>query len=231
MLRLVFSSFRTSIKQGQPLFDFVHYFACLGPILMLQKAPSVGFTPMITLILSLLLTSILPNRLTKGMYLCPTTAEQRSSFIRLSIRVKLIGFDSIYLLGMLITSYFLTVPLLYTLIGLIYYTEGLFLNNIIAFGVVPIKNKHLSNEITIFMKRYRPAKERYFSMLLMFVSFLGFIIFFYGPVNYNWILSLHAVLLLVNTSFLLLYMKLYYNKLIALNVNYEAIYESQFMKR
>ena len=231
MLRLVFSSFRTSLKQDQPAFDIIHYSVCFGPFLLLRRIPSVGLAPMITLFLSLLLTSLLPNRLTKGMYLCPTTAVQRASFIRLCIRVKLIGFGFIYLLGMLITSFFLKVPLLYIFIGLIYYTEVLFLSNIISFGIVTKKNKRLSDELTLFMKRYRPTNERFFSMLLIFVSFLSYIIFFYGPVNYNWVLSLHIILILADTALLLLYIRLYYNKLIAINADYEAIYASELIRR
>lgn len=221
MLKLIRHSTSAQFKESPYLFLYSFLYSFI--VYFISNGIEIPFSTLL-IPFTIILVVNYPNRITKGMFLCPTSYEQRKQFMRISILYKTFYLTVIYIIGMLLSYYMLNFSLFIILFGTLYYFMFALMLNLQTVGYVVPKlknNYHVRRQLN---QTYRSLKERFFNIVCIF--FLTFGLLLYCDIER--FTTTHVILstigLFFNAAFVTFYLIKYAPKVIELNVDYESIY-------
>lgn len=220
MIKLVLNSYRTLCSSSPYLSGFGVYMA----LSLFQRKNSLFSFQTIMVVFTMIVVLLFPNRIMKGMFLCPFNQAQRRQFIKTSIVIKAAFLMSIYFLGIILLCLIHRYSPMVILFGSLYYFMFLLIFTFQSIGFVISKDKKTKEIRQNLNHNYRFYREQSLSVFCMIclvfcLVALSFTEHFTPAANF-----LHILGLLFNGLFVFFYIKDFAKYVIYLCADYQAIY-------
>lgn len=197
------------------LFSINTYRTVFGPYLGISFA------------ITLLTVVLLPNQLPKGMFLCPTTQEQRLQFIKLGIIIKVSLLAIISLISLIITYLALDLPFIYVIIGFIFHLEFTIIYSLNTYSAFHYTRTQAQENQKDFDHYHRDRGERIYGLVTMLSLIFTYVIFMFCEADSLTELKFLIILVILSTLLFTTYMIKYSRKAINSCVDYQIIYGLQ----
>lgn len=234
MYRFVFKNMKATLKNPQ-YGAYSNLFLAMWIPFLMDKSDNLanGFLsvwPGIMYLIGVLFFSFLPNRVSKGMYLCPCTHEDRIRFLTASMRIKFLIVMAFNVMGLLIGYLVKPYDLRLVIFEILYLSCAFTALNLQSIGfVIPEKKDYRAVSSRIY-DTLRKAKEYILCYAIIIYNVLTVFILIYTTPDSNGDYILHGVLAVIDLFLTGLYVIKYRRQMLLLSSDYEAVYATRLVK-